>query len=179
MGRTVLSLVEGCRWAGRPYRPTRLDSLPTCDKSSLGLTTAKQLWQLLLWLAPLPTPDPGLCACSGRGSPALCSPPTRWQLCVGVSNPKRWMRPPGRSWGDSGGRSGPKGPPGLPRPPCLSGALQPGPRSERFDWAEYTGAAEEASRGTFAPGIWGRSCRNCRSSEPAGRASPREALQVG
>lgn len=109
------------RWAGRPRHPTRRCSLPTCAESGRGLTTAKQPRQLLLWLAPLPPPNPRLRA---------CLPPAG--SCVGVSNPKRRTRPPGRSWGDGQGRSGPAGDRGLSRlasprlsSPHLSGALRP------------------------------------------------------
>lgn len=71
---------------GVSLQPARRLSLPTCAKSGLRLTTAKQPRQLLLWLAPLPPPDPGLRACPGRSSPA-CASLLPAGSCVGVSNP--------------------------------------------------------------------------------------------
>lgn len=82
---TIWATFWRARWAGlRPHwsralwvggaspSSARRGSLPTCTESGFGLTTAKQLRQLLLWLAPLPPPDPGLRACPGRSSPACC-----------------------------------------------------------------------------------------------------------
>lgn len=151
------------RWAGRPRHPTRRCSLPTCAESGRGLTTAKQPRQLLLWLAPLPPPNPRLRA---------CLPPAG--SCVGVSNPKRRTRPPGRSWGDGQGRSGPAGGRGSLASPLLASPLRRAPAPA------LSGSAARCPRETrreraepFAsPGFEAGVAEIGGTPEPASRASP-------